>query len=329
MKNVFIDANIWLSLFHFSGDDLEEFKKLKELIGTDLTLFLPEQIRDEVYRNRENKIKDAFEKFEKLQLQFPAFCKGYDEYKEFSKDFFALQSRHKSWLNKVKEDIVSQSLSADQVIIDFFDSVEFYPTTEAIRQKAVHRYDVGNPPGKDHKYGDAINWEILLENVPDGEDLFFISNDSDYASILDNKRFHPFLVDEWIKKKGSHIFYFKSLVEFLQEHFKDIELNAEKQKESVIKALYRSGSFSATHKYIQQLSKYSGWSEQQIIDICTAASENSQIYQIFGDPDIITFYSDLLSTQTGQRVTGDVIAEVKLMIKNAQPDTDIDDDLPF
>ena len=33
-----------------------------------------------------------------------------------------------------------------------------------------------NPPGKDNKYGDAINWECLLYNVPNEEDLYFIRN---------------------------------------------------------------------------------------------------------------------------------------------------------
>ena len=64
-KNLFIDANIWLSLFHFSNDDLEQFSKLRDLIGAGIVLYIPEQISHEVYRNRENKLKDALEKFEK------------------------------------------------------------------------------------------------------------------------------------------------------------------------------------------------------------------------------------------------------------------------
>ena len=70
VKNLFIDANVWLSLFHFSSDDLEQFSKLQALIGTDIVLYIPEQISHEVYRNRENKIKDALDKFEKFGLQF-------------------------------------------------------------------------------------------------------------------------------------------------------------------------------------------------------------------------------------------------------------------
>ena len=61
MKNLFIDSNIWLSLYHFSNDDLAQFMKLKDLIGVDFNILLPEQVVDEVNRNRENKIKDALE----------------------------------------------------------------------------------------------------------------------------------------------------------------------------------------------------------------------------------------------------------------------------
>ena len=50
MKNLFIDSNIWLSLYHFTNDDLVQFGKLKELNGTDIKLFVPQQVYDEVKR---------------------------------------------------------------------------------------------------------------------------------------------------------------------------------------------------------------------------------------------------------------------------------------
>lgn len=64
MKNLFIDSNIWLSLYHFSSDDLKQFSKLKELIGTDIRLYITQQVSDEVRRNREAKLNDAFKSFE-------------------------------------------------------------------------------------------------------------------------------------------------------------------------------------------------------------------------------------------------------------------------
>lgn len=86
MKNLFIDANIWLSLYHFTSDDLEQFGKLKSLIGTDIRLFIPSQILDEIHRNREAKIKDAFDKFEKFNLEFPTFARTMRNISRFMKN---------------------------------------------------------------------------------------------------------------------------------------------------------------------------------------------------------------------------------------------------
>ena len=36
MKNLFIDSNIWLSLYHFSNDDLNQFITLKKRIGNEI-----------------------------------------------------------------------------------------------------------------------------------------------------------------------------------------------------------------------------------------------------------------------------------------------------
>lgn len=167
IKNLFIDANIWLSLFHYTSDDLEQFSKLKKLLGHDIRLFVPEQIYNEVYRNRENKIKDALDKFEKFDLSFPVFFKNYEEYDEFHQKYGELKGKHKEWLKKVKQDIADQTSPADIVLKDFFENIDLLQTTPEIVQRGVLRYNIGNPPGKDKKYGDAINWETLLESVPE------------------------------------------------------------------------------------------------------------------------------------------------------------------
>ena len=56
MKNIFIDSNIWLSLYNFTNNDLEQFKKLKSHIDDSINLIVTEQVFDELTRNRENKI---------------------------------------------------------------------------------------------------------------------------------------------------------------------------------------------------------------------------------------------------------------------------------
>ena len=80
MKNLFIDSNIWLSLYHFTSDDLTQFEKLKDFLDKDIRLWIPHQVYDEVLRNREAKIQDAFKKFEFSKIQYPVFCRQYDEY---------------------------------------------------------------------------------------------------------------------------------------------------------------------------------------------------------------------------------------------------------
>ena len=56
MLYLFIDTNIWLSLFHLSDNDIEQFSKLEEALSDNINLLLPEQVVDEYYRNRDAKI---------------------------------------------------------------------------------------------------------------------------------------------------------------------------------------------------------------------------------------------------------------------------------
>lgn len=64
MKYVFIDTNVWLSLYHFTNDDLSQFEKLKDMLGESINLIIPQQVYNEIIRNREAKIIDALKSFE-------------------------------------------------------------------------------------------------------------------------------------------------------------------------------------------------------------------------------------------------------------------------
>ena len=294
MKNLFIDSNIWLSLYHFTNDDLEQFSKLKELIGTEIKLFVPQQVFDEIQRNREAKLKDAFKSFEVKSILFPVFCKEYPEYSQFNEDYKAIISRYNEWRRKIDDDVKQQTLPADLTIKKFFDSINLIPC-KLVVENAYRRYKIGNPPGKDNKYGDAINWECLLNTVPNGEDLYLISSDKDYCSEMFSESFNPFLKHEWESKKGAKIHFYKNLVPFLNEHFRNIALKTEKEKQELIEKLKTSSSFENTHGVIAMLSRHIGWTDSQIEEICAAAENNSQVEWILGDSDVSTFYRKLLS----------------------------------
>lgn len=294
MKNLFIDTNIWLSLYHFTNDDLTQFEKLKEYIGDSINLIVPQQVYDEIIRNREVKIKDALKDFDVKAPSYPVFCKGYEEYNEIKEELSKVIKKFKAWKTKINNDIQVKKLPADRVIASFMKKVKLITCTSYV-EKAYHRYLIGNPPGKDNKYGDAINWECLLENIDNGEDLYFISADKDYSSLLDSKKLNNFLAQEWETKKESKIIFYTNLVDFLNEHVKDIELQTEKTKDRLINRLFCSPSYQSTHSIIAKLSEYSGWSEQQIEDLCSIVIDNGQVRRILGDDDVFYFYSKLVS----------------------------------
>lgn len=118
--NVFIDANIFLAFYHFTSDDLEELKKLGVLLqNRRVRLFLPEQVIQEFRRNREAKIADALRKFreQRLNLQFPQFCKDYEEYERLRQLQRSYSEAHAALLAKVIKDIQAQNLKADEIIL--------------------------------------------------------------------------------------------------------------------------------------------------------------------------------------------------------------------
>lgn len=294
MKNLFIDSNIWLSLYHFTSDDLNQFKKLKDYLGSEINLLVPQQVYDEILRNRERKLMGSLKEFQMKALQYPAFCKGYAEYECFSEEYSKLKDQFEAWEMKIYNDIQENKLPADLTIKEIFASVELL-ACDGVIDRAFTRCRIGNPPGKDNSNGDSINWECLLHYVPEGEDIYIISADRDYCSILFKNSFNPFLTDEWERTKHSKVFFFKNLVSFLNEHVKGIQLKTEKEKQELITALANSHNFLTTHGIIAELNRHTGWTSAQIEELCLTANSNTQVSWIMSDEDVYTFYLNLIS----------------------------------
>ena len=323
MKYVFIDTNIWLSLYHFTNDDLSEFEKLKDMVGDSINLIIPKQVYDEIKRNRESKIMDALKNFELKVPKFPVFCKGYDEYEPLRNDLYSLVNKFNSFKYKIESDITSEELPADKTLRSFFSNIDLISCDDYV-SKAYIRYGIGNPPGKDNKYGDAINWECILDNVPNGEDLYFISADKDYRSLISNENMNPFLLKEWEEKKESKIYFYSTLVGFLDEHVDEIQLKAEIDKQKLIDNLYKSGSFASTHEVIALLRQYSGWTKQQIEKICSALVDNRQVSWIIHDPDIFKFYHSIIAEFDYEKLSDGSIRQAIDIINGFEDDAQSD-----
>lgn len=226
--NLFIDTNIYLSFYHFGNDDLKQLRKLITAIDNkDITLFITQQVKDEFNRNRESKINEALKSIDdqKIDNLHPLF-KGYDEFKLLTKALDDYNKYKKEIRQKLNSDIENKKLIADILIKDLFDKAKALELNEEIFAKATRRMDLGNPPGKDKSYGDAINWEILLANAPDS-DLFLIAKDKDYCSQLDNNRIKDYLLAEWREKKHSEICLYINLSTFFRDKYPKVELSAE------------------------------------------------------------------------------------------------------
>lgn len=301
MKNVFIDTNIWLSLYHFTNDDLSQFEKLKDMLNISINLILPQQVSNEILRNREAKVLDALKSFDMKKPKYPVFCKAYEDFEQLNKDITSVISRFKEFRKNIESQIISNELPADKTLRSFFSVIKIIPSDSYI-EKAYNRYRIGNPPGKDNKYGDAINWECLLDTVTPNEDLYFISADKDFHSLVDERKMNPFLIEEWSAKKNSQIYFYSSLVDFLNEHVKDIQLEDEIKKQKLISDLYNSQNFESTHGIIASLRKYSGWTEQEVEKLSAALINNNQINWIINDSDVWDFYSTILSNSNYEKL---------------------------
>jgi len=299
--NIFIDTNIYLSFYHYTNDDLEEIKKLIVLIEKkEITLWLTDQVKDEFKRNRENKISDALKKLkeQKINPQFPQICKDYEEYNEI-RDHQKMYSQKLSILtDKLTDDIIGHSLKADEKIKELFEKANIIETTKEIVEKARMRMDVRNPPGKNHSLGDAINWEGLLESVENNKRIYIIADDKDYFSELDKYKLKDFLANEWREKKSEGAIIYRRLSQFFNEHYSDIKLASELEKDLAIRNLVNSKNFHTTHKAINVLNKYTEFTASQIIELRQACINNEQVRWIISDKDVKKFYRALLKNHS-------------------------------
>jgi len=296
--NLFIDTNIFLSFFYLTSEDLEELKKLIVLLeGGGVSLFITDQVEQEFERNREIKIAAALKKLnnQNLRLEFPQFCKDYQEYFIMRALQRIYEKQHAILISQITKDITGRALKADNIISELFKKAKCELTTKTLIEKARLRIDIGNPPGKKGSLGDAINWEILLKHITNGQDLHLVTRDKkDFVSVLDESSLSGFLVKEWSDKKNSHIIYYNSLSSFFKTCFPQIRLASELERELLIAELALSSSFAKTHSVIAKLSKYDDFTALQRNQIVEIALFNNQIHMIVSDDDVNTFLRSVI-----------------------------------
>jgi len=236
MIHLFIDTNRYLLLYGFSNEDLDKIKKLAQLIkDKKITLWLPEQVKIEFYRNREKiplqkceQIKKALSEYKIPKLpeipEFEADLKELHKYfEEIKKIEEKINRKIDGTIQSVKEKLKKESFIADKIIEELFSLAKLIKYDDEIIKKARTRFDLDIPPGKKGSYGDAVIWETLLKEFPEKEQLYFVGFDNDFRSIIDENDFSPFLLKEWKNAKKADIKPYKHLGEFTKDKIPEIE----------------------------------------------------------------------------------------------------------
>lgn len=326
---IFIDTSIYLTFYHFTSDDLEELKKLEAYLKQKkIVLILTDQVVNEFRRNRENKIADALKRFEgqKFPSEYPHFCKEYEEYPALRKASSEYSKAKTTLLEKIKTDIKNKNLGADKIIESLFSLSSKIEMSREIIDRAKIRYERGIPPGKKKSYGDAINWESLLLFIPTDEELHFIAKDEDYDSDIDHNDFSEYLTDEWKGTKKTGVSYYKTLSDFFGQHFPDIQLASEIEKEPYIANLAESGSFASTHLAIARLSRFNTFTDREVNQIMMAGIGNNQVHGISEDEDVKEFFKSLVR-ERANKIPQEVLKEYQ--IKFCSDEVTGDDGAPF
>jgi predicted nucleic acid-binding protein len=297
MIHVFIDTNVYLTFFSFTADDLEELRKLIAAVKNgNLKLWTTEQVRHELERNRENKVSESLAALRKMKPgeATPQMARNLPVFEELLESREEFGRRLNVLTEQLAEQFAARSLAADQVLAELMEAAEEIPTTNQTLAAARRRTEIGNPPGKKGSLGDAINWESLLGHGPAQQDLYLVTEDSDYVSTMTSDSISAFLAKEWRDAHDSEIHLHRRISSLLRDQFPDIKVATEFEKELRIRRLVDSPSFDRTHSAISQLASYTEFSEQQARDLLQGAVNNSQIRWISRDSDVQEFFRALL-----------------------------------
>lgn len=315
MIHVFIDANIYLRFFAYSADTLSELEKLHALSEADkVTLYLTDQVKREIARNRDAEVDRALARFENsFSLpEVPRFASSFKEAAALNEASKALSASKSALRERLDADIASGSLPADESI----DKLEAASTVLEIEEKHIvaarDRRDLGDPPGKRDSLGDQVNWEVLLDNVPKGSDLHLITQDGDFFSKLAKDSPDRAISMEWRDKKSGELKVYRSLSEFAKKHFPDINLPSDVFRAEWVNRLAKARSFSTTHLYIEKLEGiFNDLTLEDALRLFQALIENDQINWISGDEDVKDFFLKLY-----EKFKGDTSLELDMQLND-------------
>jgi len=229
-KVLFIDSNVYLRFYDTANN---KFKTLLQiLVEIKDNIFITEQIRDEINRNKLIAAINSFDaNYKSLGLTKTTLPEHLDEIadqklsewnKKRNKIINEENKLKKQYCKIVSDTLQSIMKSTDVVSIELekIYTLAKSPSEDVIEAARLRR-ELGNPPGKaKDPLGDQLSWEQFLRNY-DGKEIWIITNDGDYLSQYKGKIYlNPYLYNE-LKRKGNNkppkIKLFESLSKGLED----------------------------------------------------------------------------------------------------------------
>jgi hypothetical protein len=315
---LFIDTNILLSFYALNAEDLGELGKLRDLIGTgQVQLLLTQQVLDEFYRNRESRIEGAIKPLygQAFNPQLPQVCADYPEAERLRRALQEYEQAHGVLVRKISEDIRDKNLRADRLLLSLFEVGTMLTIDERRIEQARLRMGVGNPPGKNNSLGDAINWECLMAEVPDDSDLFLISGDKDYISALNEDELNGFLQDEWQRRKGAQVRFYRRLSTFCKEQLPEIAMASLRDRDFLIRELTNGPSMTATQKIIDRLRSYPEFTAAQANGIVLAALGNQRFGWAIDEEEAVRGFLLEIVTKYGSYIDPEALSKLRALLK--------------
>jgi len=204
---LFIDTNILLDFYRDRKSDIS-MKFLEQIEACKDRLILGSQVEMEYKKNRQHVILESLGKF------------GAPDWGKLSAPALVSETQAAGMIDKHRKELVKQQKIVTEKIQNILEKPgtqdEVYKVLQrvfkhnsrynldredkrrlAIRRLARKRFLLGYPPRKknDTSYGDAINWEWLVQcSIDSGKDVVIVTRDTDYGVVYKNKSY----INDWL-----------------------------------------------------------------------------------------------------------------------------------
>lgn len=207
---LFIDTNIFLDFYRDRKSDVST-RFLEQIELCKDRLILGSQLEMEYKKNRQIVILETLGKFgspDWTKLSPPALISELQASKMIKKHQKEINTQQKKVSEKIQKILKNPGANDDVYKVlqrVFKHSSEFNLNRNSdrrfsIRRLARKRFFLGYPPRKknDTSYGDAINWEWVVQcSIDSGKDIVIVSRDADYGVTYKDESF----LNDWLQQE--------------------------------------------------------------------------------------------------------------------------------